>query len=71
MYHRRAGKVVRKHDDLLSATRYACQSLRYATTANFQPRPSVGVGSLCDGTFHRLDFCMNHPCKNDYTGLPS
>ena len=30
LYHRKDGKVIRKFDDLMSATRYAYQSLRFA-----------------------------------------
>ncbi len=33
MYHRKDGKVVKKMDDLMSATRYAYQMLRHATHA--------------------------------------
>ena len=69
MYHRKDGKVIRKRDDLMSATRYACQSLRYATTANFQPRPSVAVGSLTDGTFDPFDFWMRHQTSESYGPL--
>jgi phage terminase large subunit-like protein len=32
LYHRKEGKVVKEHDDLLSATRYALMMLRYAQT---------------------------------------
>ena len=60
MYHRKDGKIVRKHDDLMSATRYACQSLRYATTNTYQKRPSVAVGSLTDGTFNPFEFWSKH-----------
>ena len=31
MYHRKDGKIVPLHDDLMSSTRYAVMSLRYAT----------------------------------------
>jgi hypothetical protein len=31
MYHRKDGKVVKNMDDLMSATRYASQSLQFAT----------------------------------------
>jgi len=34
MYHRKDGKVVPLKDDVMSATRYACQSLRNARTSN-------------------------------------
>jgi hypothetical protein len=30
LYHRKDGKVVKEHDDLLSATRYAIMMLRHA-----------------------------------------
>lgn len=30
MYHRKDGKIVANLDDLMSASRYACQSLHYA-----------------------------------------
>jgi Terminase RNaseH-like domain len=33
LYHRKDGKVVAEHDDLLCATRYAIMSLRHAQTA--------------------------------------
>lgn len=33
LYHRKDGKIVKLHDDLISATRYAIMSLRHATTA--------------------------------------
>jgi phage terminase large subunit-like protein len=32
LYHREDGKIVKKHDDLLDATRYAVMMLRYAST---------------------------------------
>jgi hypothetical protein len=32
MYHRKAGKIVPFRDDLMSATRYAFQSQRFATS---------------------------------------
>ena len=33
LYHRKDGKVVKEADDLMSATRYALMSLRFASTA--------------------------------------
>jgi len=33
LYHRKDGKVVKEHDDLLCASRYALMMLRYASTA--------------------------------------
>ena len=32
LYHRKDGKIVKEHDDLLSATRYGLMMLRYAET---------------------------------------
>ncbi len=34
MYHRKDGKIIAKNDDILSATRYATMSLRFATTGD-------------------------------------
>jgi phage terminase large subunit-like protein len=33
MYHRKDGKIVKEHDDLMDATRYALMMMRYARTA--------------------------------------
>ena len=41
LYHRKDGKVVRKFDDLMSATRYAFQSLRFADVAPTPKRRAV------------------------------
>lgn len=35
-YHRKDGKPVKQYDDLMDATRYACLSLRHATTETFK-----------------------------------
>jgi len=35
-YHRKDGKVVKKNDDIMSATRYAVMSLRFAQPVNFK-----------------------------------
>ena len=32
LYHRKDGKIVKEHDDLMSATRYALMMLRFAST---------------------------------------
>jgi len=53
----------------MSATRYAAQSLRYAITNSFQPRPSVAVGSLSDGNFDPFDFWVKHPTPESYGPL--
>lgn len=39
MYHRKDGKVVAKHDDLMAATRYAVMMLRFAQPESYAPRP--------------------------------
>jgi len=36
LYHRKNGKIHDRHDDIMSATRYAIQSLRFAKTFNTQ-----------------------------------
>jgi phage terminase large subunit-like protein len=42
MYHRREGKIVAINDDLMSATRYAVQSLRFARTQTVK-MPAVNL----------------------------
>lgn len=37
LYHREDGKIVAEHDDLMSATRYALMSLRYAKATGTRP----------------------------------
>ena len=44
-YHRQDGKIIKKNDDLMSAARYAIQSLRYARTLSFEPRPEFAIGA--------------------------
>ena len=39
LYHREAGKIVKLHDDLLSATRYAMMMLRFASNAVPEAKP--------------------------------
>lgn len=46
MYHRDDGKIVKQFDDLMDALRYACLSLRHATTQTLKLRkvaPPVGA----------------------------
>ena len=45
IYHRVAGKIIKKHDDLMASTRYAVQSIRYARTLSFEPRARFAEGS--------------------------
>jgi hypothetical protein len=37
MYHRKDGKIVAKHDDVISALRYAVMSARKARVKNYEP----------------------------------
>ena len=37
MYHRKNGKIVASHDDVISAMRYAVMSLRKARVKNYEP----------------------------------
>ena len=45
MYHRKDGKIVANNDDLMSATRYACQSLKFATTGKPTNRKRRAIGA--------------------------
>ncbi len=56
VYHRKDGKIVRKNDDLMSASRYAIQSLRYATINNWRPRAEHAIGSLTDKSHNPFEF---------------
>lgn len=55
LYHRKDGKIVKEHDDLISASRYATMMLRYARIPpSFRPgqgvkaRVAEGVGEIND-----------------------
>ena len=37
MYHRKDGKIVAQHDDIISAFRYAVMSVRKARVKNYEP----------------------------------
>lgn len=41
MYHREEGKIVKQYDDLMDATRYACLSLRHATTETLKIKKAL------------------------------
>jgi len=41
LYHREDGKIVKKNDDLMSATRYGLMMLRHATVAKAEPSRAV------------------------------
>ena len=47
LYHRKDGRVVKEHDDIMSATRYGVMSLRFATpavaAATVKPRAPGGI----------------------------
>jgi hypothetical protein len=45
MYHRKEGRIVKAHDDLMSATRYASQSLKFATTGRPKKRPRKAISN--------------------------
>ena len=45
MYHRKNGQVIKFNDDLMSATRYAVQSLRYAKTAEVKRPQNHAIGT--------------------------
>jgi len=38
LYHRKDGKIVKEHDDLMDATRYAIMMLRFAVASRSRPR---------------------------------
>ena len=60
IYHRKDGKIVRKHDDLMSATRYAVQSLRYSTIRTWRPRVMIAEGSIRDTSFDPFSYWKGH-----------
>ena len=45
MYHRKDGKIVKVHDDLMSATRYASQSLQFAGLDKPKKRPRKAISN--------------------------
>lgn len=45
-YHRNDGKIVKVRDDLMSATRYACLSLQYASLNMVQPLMTHALGTF-------------------------
>lgn len=53
LYHRKDGKIVKEYDDLISATRYACMCLRYASP--IKPLSSATGGNNKPG-FIRSDY---------------
>lgn len=53
-YHRKDGKVVRNNEDLMSATRYAAMSLRFA-----EPRRKVNPGAIeYERKFNPLEYSV-------------
>ena len=45
MYHRKDGRIVKIHDDLMSATRYASQSLQFASVGKKKNRPRRAIST--------------------------
>jgi hypothetical protein len=45
MYHRKEGKIIKERDDIMSATRYATMSVRYATIHKEKPRMEYAIGT--------------------------
>ena len=43
MYHRKDGKIIKVHDDLMSATRYASQSLKFASIGRKKNLPKRAI----------------------------
>ncbi len=56
MYHRIDGKLVKERDDLMSATRYAVMSIRYASLKRMKPLPAFAVGSNNDYPFFQNNY---------------
>jgi hypothetical protein len=56
MYHRIDGKLVKERDDIMSATRYAVQSIRYASLKRMKPLPAFAVGSNNDYPFFQNSY---------------
>ncbi len=63
MYHRKGGKVVAIRDDIMSATRYAFQSQRFAVSGK---RPNVDKRHTVQELWHHLKIYLT---KNWYSGL--
>jgi hypothetical protein len=49
MYHRDDGKIVKQYDDLMDATRYACLSIRHATTQTLKIKKAVALSGIGTG----------------------
>jgi hypothetical protein len=41
LYHRKDGKIVKEHDDVISAVRYAIMMLRFAKTNTKRAQPNI------------------------------
>ena len=64
MYHRKDGKIVKERDDIMSATRYAIMSLRYASVGVEKKRVDHAYGSKdyeCD--FYGVPDNRSEPFK--------
>ena len=56
MYHRIDGKLVKERDDIMSATRYAVQSIRYESLKRMKPLPALAVGAGLDYPFFNTGY---------------
>lgn len=56
LYHRKDGKVVKEHDDLLSASRYATMMLRYARVPSSDRGAVVGKILIAEGVGEIADW---------------
>lgn len=54
LYHRKDGRIVKEHDDLMSATRYALMMLRFARVAPAARDRQRRQGRIADGTSYDL-----------------
>ena len=64
MYHRKDGKIIKERDDIMSATRYAVMSLRYASVGVDKKRVDHAYGSLDhEYNFYGVPDNRNEPFK--------
>ena len=52
MYHRKEGKIIKVHDDLMSATRYASQSLQFASLSRAKKMPRKAISDYDHYEYH-------------------
>jgi len=56
MYHRKDGKIVKAHDDLMSATRYASQALQFASLSRAKKRPRKAISDYDHYNYHERAY---------------